>query len=102
MRDNGNSATKRALIYARVSSDEQSRGYSLDTQLASIRSYCAQEGYQIIGEFSDVFTGTEIDRPGMNALITKAEEVRPDAVVLYDVDRLGRELIVQAVLDQEI
>lgn len=91
-----------ALIYARVSSDEQSRGYSLDTQLADIRRYCTEQSYQVIGEYTDVHTGTDPDRPGINALIEAADEVKPKAVVLYDVDRLGRELIVQAVLDQEI
>jgi site-specific DNA recombinase len=102
MSDSASYQTKRALIYARVSSEEQSRGYSLQTQLEAIRNYCSQEGYQVTGEYSDVHTGTEIDRPGINALLETADELRPDAVVLYDVDRLGRELIVQAVLDQEI
>lgn len=91
-----------AFIYARVSSDEQSRGYSLDTQLDSMRKYCRDQDYQIIGEYTDVHSGTDPDRPGINQLIEEAGEKRPDAVVLYDVDRLGRELIVQAVLDQEI
>src|SRR5919206_4843709 len=94
--------TPRAVIYARVSSEEQSRGYSLDTQLDACRKYCADRGYVSVGEFTDAHTGTTMDRPGINALLDALPELRPDIIVLYDVDRLGRELVVQAVLEQEL
>lgn len=91
-----------ALLYARVSSDEQSRGYSLDTQLAAMQRYCKERDYTVVDEFNDVHTGTELDRPGMNALIDTIDRVRPDVVILYDVDRLGREVIVQAILERDL
>jgi site-specific DNA recombinase len=95
-------STQRAAIYVRVSSEEQGRGYSLATQLDACRRYCTDHGYTVIGEFSDTHTGTDLDRPGINALIEALPELKPAAVVLYDVDRLGRELVVQAVLEQDI
>jgi site-specific DNA recombinase len=91
-----------ALIYARVSSDEQARGYSLDTQIVALRRYCDEQGYTVAGEFSEAHTGTVDDRPGINALLDTAKQIRADAVVLYDVDRLGRELLAQAVISHDI
>ena len=91
-----------ALIYSRVSSDEQGRGYSITTQIEACQRYCADHGYTVVGEFTDTHTGTELDRPGINELLTTARDLKPDVVVLYDVDRLGRELIVQAILERDI
>jgi Resolvase, N terminal domain len=43
-----------AILYARVSTDEQARsGYSLAQQLEALRAYAAQEGYEILEEVVD-------------------------------------------------
>jgi site-specific DNA recombinase len=45
---------KRAVLYARVSKDEQARsGYSLAQQLEALRAYAAREGYEVLEEVSD-------------------------------------------------
>jgi predicted site-specific integrase-resolvase len=45
---------KRAILYARVSTDEQARsGYSLAQQLEALRDYAAREGYEILEEVSE-------------------------------------------------
>lgn len=45
---------KHAILYARVSTDEQARsGYSLAQQLEALRGYCEREGYEILEEVSD-------------------------------------------------
>jgi len=42
---------ERAILYARVSTDEQARsGYSLAQQLEALRAYAAREGYEILEE----------------------------------------------------
>jgi site-specific DNA recombinase len=92
----------RALIYARVSTVEQTHGYSLQTQLESGRRYCAERGYSVLAEFSDAHSGTELDRPGLNAALDACATAKPDVVVLHDVDRLGREIIVQAIAEREL
>jgi site-specific DNA recombinase len=39
---------KRAILYARVSTEEQARsGYSLAQQLEALREYAAREGYEV-------------------------------------------------------
>jgi DNA invertase Pin-like site-specific DNA recombinase len=40
---------KRAVLYARVSTDEQARsGYSLGQQMGALRQYATREGYEIL------------------------------------------------------
>jgi site-specific DNA recombinase len=42
---------KRAILYARVSTDEQARsGYSLAQQIEALREYAAREGYEVLEE----------------------------------------------------
>ena len=44
----------RAILHARVSTDEQARsGYSLVQQLEALREYAAREGYEVLEEVSD-------------------------------------------------
>src|SRR6185436_5011402 len=53
-----------ALLYRRVSSDEQAReGVSLAAQSWRTRTYAARQGFLISGEYADVLSGTRSDRP---------------------------------------
>jgi site-specific DNA recombinase len=96
------SRVPRALIYSRVSTDEQARGYSLSTQRESCQRYCSERGYTFIGSFDDAHSGTELDRPGLTALLDATATLRPEVIVLHDVDRLGREIIVQAIAERDL
>ena len=42
---------KSAAIYARVSTDEQGKGYSLPTQLEACRRYAQEQGYTAFPNF---------------------------------------------------
>ena len=45
---------KRAILYARVSTDEQARsGYSLAQQIEALKAYAAREGYEVLEEVRD-------------------------------------------------
>src|SRR5688572_30972899 len=59
---------KRAILYARVSTDEQARsGYSLAQQLEALREYAAREGYEVLEEVVDPGqSGASLERPGMD------------------------------------
>src|SRR5690349_4542758 len=91
-----------AILYCRVSSDEQTRGYSLPTQEESCRRHCEDHGYSVVGVYQDAHSGTELNRPGLNAAIEAVATLRPGVVVLHDVDRLGREFAVQAIAEREL
>ncbi len=94
--------TVTAMIYARVSTKEQGENYSLSTQLEMCKQHCERKGYRILNEWTDTHSGTESDRPGMNALLDAVAVHKPDAVVILDVDRLGRDTRVQLVLETEL
>ena len=74
------SVSARAITYHRVSSDEQRRGYSLQSQEESTQRYCTERGYTIVGAFEDAHSGTEFDRPGLNATIEAVATMKPDVV----------------------
>jgi site-specific DNA recombinase len=45
---------KTAVLYARVSTEEQARsGYSLAQQMEALREYAAREGYRVVEEVED-------------------------------------------------
>src|SRR5215218_5777733 len=89
---NGHSP-KRAILYARVSTDEQARsGYSLAQQIEALRAYAAREGYEVLKEISDPGqSGASLERPGMDRVrdLVAASEV--SVVLAQDRDRFARE-----------
>jgi DNA invertase Pin-like site-specific DNA recombinase len=59
---------KRAILYTRVSTDEQARsGFSLAQQLEALRAYAAHEGYEVLEEIEDPGQSrASLERPGMD------------------------------------
>jgi site-specific DNA recombinase len=57
--------SRRAILYARVSTDEQARsGYSLAQQMEALREYAAREGYEVLEEVRDPGqSGASLERP---------------------------------------
>src|ERR687893_1059539 len=89
---------KTALIYTRVSSEEQAReGVSLDAQLTECRRYAAQHGWMFGTEFQDVLSGKRDDRPAYQALLAEVRRLRaegqPVIVLVFRLDRLGRRIL---------
>jgi site-specific DNA recombinase len=84
---------KRAILYARVSTDEQARsGYSLAQQLEALRDHADREGYEIIEEVSDPGqSGTSLEWPGMNRMRCLVAAGGIAAVPAQDRDRFARE-----------
>src|SRR5215216_7973229 len=87
-----------ALIYTRVSSEEQAReGVSLDAQLTESRRYAAQHGWMLGQEFQDVLSGKGDDRPAYQALLGDVRRLRAEGrsvvVVVFRLDRLGRRIL---------
>ena len=60
----------RAIIYCRVSSDEQAEGTSLEFQERVLREYCARKGYEVIMCCHEDYTAKHHDyrRPEMNRI----------------------------------
>ncbi|MBK6399575.1 MAG: recombinase family protein [Bacteroidetes bacterium] len=55
---------KRAVLMARVSSDEQAKGYSLDVQIDSLTNHCQRNDIAIVHSFKEDFSAKRsTDRP---------------------------------------
>lgn len=89
-----------AIIYARVSTDEQQDNYSLPSQLQACRDYADQHGYTVVGEYSDAFTGTTLNRPQLNSVTFQAGTF--DALIVHSVSRLSRDPVDLLVLNDTL
>src|SRR5687768_14061401 len=84
---------KRAILYARVSTDEQAkRGYSLAQQLEALRDHAAREGYEVLEEVTDPGqSGASLERPGMDLVRDLVAGGGVSVVLAQDRDRFSRE-----------
>src|SRR5215208_5395229 len=84
---------KRAVLYARVSTDEQARsGYSLAQQLEALREYAAREGYEVLEEVSDPGqSGASLERVDMDRVRDLVAGGGVYVVLAQDRDRFARE-----------
>jgi DNA invertase Pin-like site-specific DNA recombinase len=76
------------IICARISSEDQRQNKSLETQFKRCRKYAAEHGFTVVVEFSDVITGTTLDRPGFNEAKKLVGKV--DAIIFHVQDRFSR------------
>ena len=82
---------RKVAIYCRVSTLDQ----TVDNQLIELREHCSKMGWEITKEYSDEgLSGTlsRDKRPALNSLITEAYRKRFDAVVCWDISRIGRSM----------
>ena len=77
---------KKAALYCRISTGDQ----NLDTQLLDLREMAKQRGFEIVGEYTDVISGTKSKRPGLDRLMSDARRRRFDVVVVAAFDRVAR------------
>jgi len=114
--------SKRAAIYARVSTDDQRGNYSVPTQLAACREYVQARGYALVGDqyvnletgrdtqsganaipaFVDDLSSRELSRPSLDAALTYLETVGFDILVVHALDRLARDPYIRQTLEIEL
>src|ERR687886_2278781 len=94
---------KRAILYARVSTDEQARsGFSLAQQLEALREYASREGYEVLEEVSDPGqSGASLERPGMDRVRDLVAAGGASVVLAQDRDRFAREPAYHYLLKRE-
>src|SRR5450759_1005020 len=100
--------SKRAAIYARVSTDAQRGNYSIPSQVGECLAYITRKGYALVGNlfvdpetgqdapegiaaFVDDFSSRETSRPGLDAAYDYLEQYGYDVIVVYSLDRLDRD-----------
>ena len=95
---------KRAILYARVSTEEQAKsGYSIPEQLRELRTYAAREGYRVIEEaVDDGHGGADPHRPGLRRAMELAEGGAVDVVLAKKRNRLFRSRLYRLLWDQDL
>lgn len=92
---------QRAVIYRRVSSEVQAEKVSPEIQLAESEDYAREQGYLIVGVYTDTEkyrvrgrmvepSGTRADRPGFQRLLADGRAGNYDVIVAWKEDRLYR------------
>jgi DNA invertase Pin-like site-specific DNA recombinase len=85
--------SKNAIIYCRVSTEEQAReGFSLDAQEKFCRNYAKQNDLRVVATFRDEGkSGTSLDRPALKDLLGRCQQDKNiDFVLVQETDRLAR------------
>jgi site-specific DNA recombinase len=86
---------KYAAIYARVSTEDQGKGFSIPTQIDACHKQAAREGYTVPEAYvliDEGISGTTMDRPNLRKLrgLVNTRAIR--GAIVYDPDRLSRNL----------
>ena len=93
----------RAVIYARVSTEDQAEnGYSLQSQMEACQKYAAEHGFEIAGIFQDDCSGTKLDRPQFTAARRALTDHTAEALIVYSSDRLTRKLAHKLIIREEL
>ena len=81
---------KKVAIYARVSTEDQAKeGFSLDSQLEKLRSYCKARGWEIAGEYiDDGYSGRDVRRPAYQKMMEDIDKW--DVLLVMKMDRIHR------------
>src|SRR5215204_4444415 len=85
-------STKRAVLYARVSTDAQATDdkTSLSEQLLALRKYADTHGYKTVEEIPEEISGRKPDTEGLERIRDLAESGEIDTVLVYKWNRLAR------------
>jgi DNA invertase Pin-like site-specific DNA recombinase len=78
----------RAALYARVSTNEQ----TCSNQLLELRRYAEARGWTVTEYVDEGVSGAKQSRPALDRLLKDARRRRLDALVVWRLDRLGRNL----------
>ncbi|WP_255249831.1 recombinase family protein [Bacillus sp. FJAT-45066] len=92
---------KSIAIYCRVSTEEQAtEGYSISAQLQTLRQYAHLYGWSIAEEYVDEgISGKDIKgRPAMQRMISDVEKDKFQAVLVWKISRLSRNMLDTLVL----
>lgn len=78
---------KRAALYVRCSTS----GQTTQSQLLELNRYCERQNWTITKTYEDqAVSGTQHDRPSLNAMLADAKQGKFDVVVVWKIDRLAR------------
>jgi DNA invertase Pin-like site-specific DNA recombinase len=83
---------ERAIIYTRVSTDEQNNGYSPSDQKEKLYRFCQNNNIEVVGFYHDDASGKSFDRPAWKKIIAylKSNKNSVDTIYFLKWDRFSR------------
>jgi DNA invertase Pin-like site-specific DNA recombinase len=94
-------AMRKAIGYVRVSTAEQVEGFGLAIQRKAIANYCKANELRLVRTYSDegISGSNGLDtRHGLAELLAVVESGKASGLVVYRLDRLARDLVLQETL----
>lgn len=85
---------KKTILYTRVSTEEQVRGYSLGQQRTALVNYCKNQKirkYEVYED--DGHSAKTIKRPKYLELLDDIENDRVERIIFFKLDRIARSVI---------
>lgn len=73
-------------LYARVSTDKQ----DTDNQMIRLREIAQNRGYEVFGEYIDIASGRNANRPNLDRMMKDAKQHRFDKIIAVKLDRIAR------------
>ncbi|MFE3867381.1 recombinase family protein [Flavobacterium sp. LS2P90] len=90
--DKINTKSDNVILYLRVSTDEQAKGFSLDYQEESLKRFCQLRGYNILAIYREDHSAKNFKRPEWSNLqsFVKSNKRTVDKVLFAKWDRFSR------------
>jgi len=93
----------RLAIYARVSTEEQREGQTINSQIAELERFARDKAWDITGVYKDEgWSGGIMERPELDRLRDDARRGLFQAVLINDVDRLARDVAHLGVIKRDL
>lgn len=93
----------RVALYARVSTEEQREGQTIESQVKELERFALQKEWDICGVYRDEgWSGSMLARPNLDRLRDDASKKLFDAVLINDVDRLARDVSHLGVIKRDL
>ena len=93
----------RLAIYARVSTDEQKEGQTIDSQISELERFARERAWTVACVYKDEgWSGAVLARPELDHLRDDATKGVFDAVLINDVDRLARDVTHLGVVKRDL
>ncbi len=90
-------------IYARVSTEQQEKQETINSQLEALREYARVNNHEVHQEYTDEgYSGELLDRPALDHLRDDARKHLFEAVLVHSPDRLSRKYIYAGILQEEL
>lgn len=94
---------KKAVLYARVSSDLQKKEKTIESQILELRKQIDHDGNILVKEYLDEgYSGARLDRPAMDELRKDIKTGLFEVIYFLNTDRIAREATYQTIIVGEI